>query len=234
MRNQARAVGRAASVAVLASGGVESAALLVEAMRRFERVYPLYVRKGFVWETVELAHLKRLLRRIRQDGLAGLTVLEAPLKDVYRAHWSLGKERIPGAKEPDSAVYLPGRNLLLLGLAGLFCSVRKIPTVWIGVLRGNPFRDAGKGFLAGMERLLKESLGRPVRIAAPLARSTKGRVIRKYPDLPWQFTFSCLNPAGRLHCGRCQKCAERKAGFRAAGVEDPTRYATVHGEPVEP
>ncbi|MDO8730180.1 MAG: 7-cyano-7-deazaguanine synthase, partial [Candidatus Omnitrophota bacterium] len=42
--------------------------------------------------------------------------------------------------------------------------------------------------------------------------------------LPWEKTFSCLNPKDHRHCGRCQKCAERRAGFRAAGVTDPTRY----------
>ena len=69
---------QARAVAVLVSGGIESAALLAEALRRYERVYPIYVRKGFVWETVELAHLKRLLPHFRADGLAQLAVLELP------------------------------------------------------------------------------------------------------------------------------------------------------------
>lgn len=222
------------AAAVLTSGGVESAALVAEAVRRCEPVYPVYVRKGFVWETVELAHLKRLLRALRSDRLAPLTVLGVPLAAVYEPHWSLGKDQVPGSRAPDSAVYLPGRNLLLLGLAGLFCGLRKIPVLWIGVLKGNPFRDAGGDFLKQMERLLEKSLGTPIRIEAPLAGMRKAQVIRKFPDLPWEFTFSCLNPAparrrsrggGCLHCGRCQKCAERQSGFRMAGIKDPTRYA---------
>ncbi len=209
---------------MLVSGGGESAALLSDAVRRYERVYPLYVRKGFVWETVELAHLKRLLPSFRSEGLAGLTVLELPLKQVYTAHWSLGKDRIPGSRAPDSEVYLPGRNLLLLSMAGLFCSMRRIPTLWIGTLKGNPFRDARSGFLRQMESLLEESQGTPLRIAAPLKELTKGQVIRRWKDLPWEKTFSCLNPKNHRHCGRCQKCAERRSGFRSSGFPDPTRY----------
>ena len=213
------------AVAVLVSGGVESAALLSEAVRRYERVYPLYVRKGFLWETVELAHLKRLLPFYKSEGLADLAVLDLPLKDVYKTHWSLGRNRVPSLRAPDPAVYLPGRNLLLLGLAGVFCGVRKIPTVWIGTLKGNPFRDARPAFLRQMRGLLHESLGLPLKVTAPFRKLTKGQVIRRWPDLPWGKTFSCLNPKDHRHCGRCQKCAERRSGFKAAGIPDPTRYA---------
>lgn len=213
------------AAAVLVSGGVESAAMLVDALKRFERVYPVYIRKGFIWETVEQAHLKRLLKSFHSEGLAPLSVLEAPMKPVYKSHWSLGVSRIPGARAPDSEVYLPGRNLLFLSLAGLFCSLRRVPVLWIGVLKGNPFKDARPGFLAGMERLIREAAGIPVKIETPYAAFSKGQVIRKHPEIDWRMTFSCLNPVNHRHCGRCQKCAERKTGFRAAAVVDPTLYS---------
>jgi 7-cyano-7-deazaguanine synthase len=44
-------------------------------------------------------------------------------------------------------------------------------------------------------------------------------------DLPLELTFSCIAPAGELHCGRCNKCAERRAAFREADREDRTSYA---------
>ena len=213
------------AVAVLTSGGVESAALLVEALKSYERVYPIFICKGLNWETCELSYLKKLLTALESDGLAELTVLEVPLGPIYQHHWSLGNVRIPGAKAPDVAVYLPGRNLLLLSLAGLFCSLRKIPSIWIGILKGNPFHDARAGFLRQLEDLLQESLGSHIRIAAPFHELTKAQVIRRWPTLPWEKTFSCLKPIKNNHCGRCQKCAERKTGFKAAGVQDPTRYA---------
>jgi 7-cyano-7-deazaguanine synthase len=216
---------RASALAVLVSGGVESAALLAKALGRYERVYPLYVKKGLRWEREELILLRRLLGRLKTDGLAKLTVLAVPVGRLYGSHWSLGSSRAPGFRAPDSAVYLPGRNLLLLSLGGLFCSFRKIPNLWIGTLKGNPFRDARGGFLRRMEGLLRDALEWPIRIAAPFRGLTKAQVIGRWKGLPWESTLSCLRPAGAAHCGRCQKCAERKKGFRRAGVADPTRYA---------
>ena len=216
---------QALAVAVLVSGGVESAAMLKEALQRYERVYPIYVQKGLNWEKAELASLRKLLLSFRSDGLAKLQVLNCPVKAVYGAHWSVGKSGTPGFQAPDAAVFLPGRNLLLLGLAGLFCSLRRIETLWIGILKGNPFRDARSGFLHQMEDLFWQTLGFHLRIAAPFRELTKAQVFKRWPGLPWEKTFSCLRPIRGLHCGFCQKCAERKSGFKTAGLPDPTRYA---------
>ena len=42
---------------------------------------------------------------------------------------------------------------------------------------------------------------------------------------PLELTFSCIAPVGDLHCGRCNKCFERRAAFRLIDMVDPTRYA---------
>lgn len=219
MKDQARAV------AVLTSGGVESAGMLAEALQRYERVYPIYVRKGFIWEKTELYWLRKLLAALAADGLARLTVLDVPVREIYGHHWSLGKRRVPGKKAPDRAVYLPGRNLILLSLGGLFCSLKRVPALWVGILKGNPFHDARSGFIRQIESLLQEGLGTSVRIASPLGELTKPEVLRRYRAVPWEMTFSCLRPIGRRHCGRCQKCAERMAGFRGAEIQDPAPHA---------
>ena len=40
-------------VAVLSSGGLDSAVMLVELCRRFEQIYPVYIRCGLFWEGAE-------------------------------------------------------------------------------------------------------------------------------------------------------------------------------------
>ena len=46
-------------VAVLASGGLDSAILVAELLRQGRAVHPIYVRFGLAWEPTEEAHLRR-------------------------------------------------------------------------------------------------------------------------------------------------------------------------------
>jgi 7-cyano-7-deazaguanine synthase len=52
----------------------------------------------------------------------------------------------------------------------------------------------------------------------------KAAVMHLGRDLPLQHTFSCMRPMAGLHCGKCNKCAERQRAFADAGMADPTRY----------
>jgi 7-cyano-7-deazaguanine synthase len=54
----------------------------------------------------------------------------------------------------------------------------------------------------------------------------KNQVMQLGRELPLELTFSCIAPLRGLHCGRCNKCAERQAAFRAAALPDRTAYAT--------
>jgi 7-cyano-7-deazaguanine synthase len=44
-------------------------------------------------------------------------------------------------------------------------------------------------------------------------------------DCPLELTFSCIAPVDDLHCGVCNKCAERQTAFRLVNRRDLTRYA---------
>ena len=132
---------------------------------------------------------------------------------------------IPSAASPDAAVYLPGRNLLLIGAAAIYAVDQGASTIALGTLAGNPFGDATPAFFTSLARCVSQALSRSVRILTPLRRMTKAQLITAYPDLPYELTMSCLAPRGGRHCGRCNKCAERRRAFRQARVSDPTRYA---------
>src|SRR5437868_6116717 len=89
------------ALAVLVSGGLDSAILLGEALRTHEVVHPLYVRQGLYWEAVELRHLKQFLRAVRGPALRPLEVLHLPVADLYGLHWSITGRGVPGADMPD-------------------------------------------------------------------------------------------------------------------------------------
>jgi 7-cyano-7-deazaguanine synthase len=213
------------SVCVLVSGGVESAALLAGALGRSRRVHPVYVRGGLRWETAELHWLRRYLKALSAAApgrrLAPLKILRLDLAGIYGRHWSTSGE-VPGARSADRAVYLPGRNVALFSAAACHAAVVGASAVEIGVLKGNPFADSSPDFLRKMSAALSEGLGRRIRLRAPFAALKKSDVIRRGARvggraMPLELTFSCIRPRGLRPCGACNKCAERRKAFLAAG-----------------
>ena len=200
--------------------------MLGELARRYRKVYPVFIRYGLVWETAELQHLKRFLRSARIPRVQSLTVLDLPVRDLYGVHWSTTGRKVPHARTSDEAVYLPGRNLLLLSKATVFCALNKIDTIAVGSLGHNPFPDATPKFFREFATIAGEALKFRVKVIAPFRALPKEKVIRRGKSLPLHLSFSCIAPRRGMHCGRCNKCAERQHAFCEAGVEDLTRYAT--------
>ncbi len=216
----------ASRVAVLASGGLDSCVLIGD-LARTRTVVPIYIRQGLAWETVELYWLKQFLRVSASARLrvAPLKIFSLPMADVYGAHWSTGRGRIPGARTRDEAVYLPGRNLILSVKAAVFAAMQGIREIAIGSLDHNPFPDASVPFYRAWSKAVSQGLGNPIRVVAPFRGKSKVEVIQIGRNLPLELTFSCLNPVGKTHCGKCNKCAERRRAFTAAKVVDRTQYA---------
>lgn len=216
-------------VAVLFSGGLDSAVLLAIAAERAP-VQPIYVSVGLAWEDAELATAARLFdARTYRGRVLPLVVLRLDMRDVYPAsHWAVRGEA-PGFDTPDEDVYIDGRNIVLLSKASVFMARAKITRVLIGPLAGNPFPDATRAFFDAMQHALSMGLAAPIQIEAPLSSMHKADVIRKGVELgvPLELTLSCMQPVEGMHCGRCSKCRERRDGFLGAGVSDGTIYATL-------
>lgn len=211
-------------ISVLASGGLDSSVLVAQLAKAAE-VYPIYVRCGLKWEEAELGGLRSFLTALENPNVMPLTVLSVPAAAIYGEHWSVSGARVPAADEADEAVLIPGRNILLLGLAAVWCSTHGVSRIAIGSLDGNPFPDATPEFFESFSRALGIGLGRIVQIEAPFRGLHKEAIIREFKDLPLELTLTCMAPERGVHCGRCNKCRERQLAFETAGVPDHTAYA---------
>ena len=211
-------------VCVLISGGLDSCVLLAHLAEQGWEVTPLYVQAGLVWERVEQIWVRRFLARLNHPGLKPLRLLSLPVEDIYQSHWSTTGQAVPGAHTEDSAVYLPGRNLLLLSKAAVYCALHRIGVIALGLLKGNPFPDATPAFLRGFEQVAGSALSHSLQVVTPFSQFSKAEVIDLGKELPLELTFSCIRPVGERHCGGCNKCAERRRSFAEAGVKDRTDY----------
>lgn len=219
---------RSETIGVLASGGLDSAILIGHLLREERRVQPFYIRTGLVWQAEELPALQRFLAAIATGELAKLVVLDLPLADLYDGHWSLTGDGTPAADSPDEAVFLPGRNALLIVKAAVWCQLHGVTELAMAPLGSSPFEDASGAFFRDFQAAVNRGSPRQVRLTRPFGEMAKHQVMALGRDLPLELTFSCISPINHLHCGRCNKCAERKSAFREAGIEDRTHYANDH------
>jgi 7-cyano-7-deazaguanine synthase len=225
--------------AVLLSGGLDSAVLLAEEAAS-GAVQPIYVSVGLAWERAEQAMVSRFLASTSLqaigDRVRPLVSLSVDMRDVYAAtHWAI-EGRPPSYHTPDEDVYLPGRNVILLGKSAVFCAANRIERLVLGTLAHNPFPDATPDFRAAMARALSLGLAHTLHVDAPYAGASKADVIRRGAALgvPFELTLSCMSPPPStisqepsvIHCGTCSKCRERHDAFLDAGLNDPTEYAS--------
>ena len=213
------------SVALLFSGGIDSSVLLAELAKEYREVYPLYVQNGLAWEKTERTCIDRFLKAFHSPHVKPLTLLDLPIQDLQRAHWSVTGKGVPDEASDDTAVYIPGRNIFLLAKAGVWCNLKDIRRIAIGILKGNPFPDTTPSFFEAVEESFSRGLRFDISILTPFSHLSKKEVIQRGEELPLELTFSCFDPHGESHCGRCNKCGERRRAFRNAAIPDKTRYA---------
>jgi 7-cyano-7-deazaguanine synthase len=220
------------SAIVLLSGGLDSATALAIARSQGYRTFALSVHYGqrHVAELEAAARVAAALgaheHRVMGVDLAGiggsaLTDIAVPIPETASAG-------IP-------VTYVPARNTLLLSLALGWAEVAGAGDIFVGVnfLDYSGYPDCRPEFIDAFQRLAQLATkagveGSRMTIQAPLIRMTKADIIRTGRELgvDYGMTVSCYqaDAAGRA-CGKCDSCRLRAAGFAAAGVPDPTRYA---------
>src|SRR5690606_17639202 len=93
-------------------------------------------------------------------------------------------------------------------------------------LEANPFPDATDSFFTALQNMLAIGMVSDIQIERPFRSLDKRAVMELGRGAPLEYTFSCIAPVGKLHCGKCNKCAERQIAFQSVGWNHPTTYAT--------
>jgi 7-cyano-7-deazaguanine synthase len=238
-------------VAVLLGGGVESTALVKRFLSEGRAVVPIHVHCGLVWDDCETRYVRRFLESNAGSELASLVEIRLPLEDFLRGHWTVTGVNVPRAGASSADLEIPLRNLTLLSFAlhrlrqlrngddaailpraGADNTHPATPVaaagaymLALGTTADNCYRDGSRAYFDKCEEVLSLDAGCPVRVLTPFIGLDKTQVIRSSDAATLEQSFSCVSPAGELHCGQCIKCGRRQSAFRAAGVRDPTIYA---------
>ena len=216
---------------VLLSGGLDSATVLAAA-----------VRDGFACYALSFDYGQR--HRCELDCAAAVAAAAGARHLVMKIDlqaWggsALTDDRIAVPDAADShgvpITYVPARNLVFLSFATAWAEVLKARDIFIGVnsVDYSGYPDCRSAFInafAEAARLGTCACDENWRfnIHTPLQKLSKAEIIRRGIELnvDYSLSVSCyqVDSEGRA-CGVCDSCTLRKAGFAAAGVQDPTRY----------
>ena len=130
--------------------------------------------------------------------------------------------------------YVPARNTIFLSLALGLAEATGAASIWIGVnaLDYSGYPDCRPEFVRAFQDLANLATrvgieGERFRIETPLLHMTKADIAAEAHRLGLDagMSWSCYDPVGDAHCGRCDACRLRSRGFAEAGLPDPTVYA---------
>ncbi len=132
--------------------------------------------------------------------------------------------------------YVPARNTIFLSFALGRAEVLGAGSIFIGVnaVDYSGYPDCRPEYIEAYQRVAnlatKASVeGKAVTIHTPLISLSKAEIISTGVTLgvDYSLTHSCYDPLrDGGACGECDSCIIRRAGFREAGVDDPTRYGS--------
>jgi 7-cyano-7-deazaguanine synthase len=217
---------------VLLSGGLDSStALAIARAHRFE-CYALSVHYG-QRHHAELAAAGQiaLVLGAREHRVMGVDLAGIGGSALIDAGVAIPESPTTGIP----VTYVPARNTLLLSLALGWAEVVGAADIFVGVnaVDYSGYPDCRPEFIEAFERLARLATkagveGARFKIQTPLIAMSKADIIRAGTLLgvDYSMTVSCYQagPDGAA-CAKCDSCRLRAAGFAAARIADPTRYA---------
>jgi 7-cyano-7-deazaguanine synthase len=216
---------------VLLSGGLDSATVLAIAKSEGYECYCL----SFDYHQRHIAELEAARRVAKALGAKEHRVVQFDLANFGGS--ALTDESIAVPEAPSEGIpvtYVPARNTIMLSLSLAWAEVLGAQDIFIGVnaLDYSGYPDCRKEYVESFERMANLATkagveGRRLRVHAPLIDLNKAQIIQRGHALgvDYGMTVSCYQADSEGNaCGVCDSCRFREAGFKAAGIPDPTHY----------
>jgi 7-cyano-7-deazaguanine synthase len=221
------------SAVVLLSGGLDSSVAMAIAIDEGYRVHALTVDYGQRHQR-ELESARAMAAHHGVDH----KVVRVDLSAFGGSALTDGLIKVPSGTPLDEIgasippTYVPARNTVFIAMAASWAEALGADAVFIGAnaVDYSGYPDCRPEFIEAMERAIGAGTkrgveGDPIRIVAPIIRSTKAEIVRRglELDVPFRLTWSCYR-GRRKACGHCESCQLRLQGFADAGAVDPLEY----------
>ena len=216
---------------VLVSGGLDSATTLAIAKDGGFDCHALSFDYG-QRHRIELSAARRVAIHfgVREHKIVKLDLGQiggSALTDLSIAVPDKPQEQIP-------ITYVPARNTIFLSCALAWAEVLDTQDIFIGInaVDYSGYPDCRPEYIAAFRQLARLATragveGKSFEVHTPLIDLSKTDIIKRGASLgvDYSMTISCYqaNEIGQA-CRHCDACHLREAGFKQAGIADPTIY----------
>lgn len=210
---------------IILSGGMDSVTMLYEYRDRIELALTFDYGSNHAENEIACArlHCERL----------GIRHIIIPLDFMHRYFTSSllqGGDAIPEGhytSENMASTVVPFRNGIMLSIACGMAESNGLKLVMIANHGGDHtiYPDCREEFIQAMSQAMTAGTDTDVRVFAPYTNITKSDIARHGRDLGLDYseTWSCYK-GGKVHCGKCGTCIERREALAEAGINDTTEY----------
>ena len=210
---------------IILSGGMDSVTMLYEYRDRIELALTFDYGSNHADNEIACArlHCERL----------GIRHIIIPLDFMHRYFTSSllqGGDAIPEGhytSENMASTVVPFRNGIMLSIACGMAESNGLKVVMIANHGGDHtiYPDCREEFIQAMSQAMTAGTDTDVRVFAPYTNITKSDIARHGRDLGLDYseTWSCYK-GGKVHCGKCGTCIERREALAEAGINDNTEY----------
>lgn len=223
-------------ILVLASGGLDSTALLYKAVKQVgaSSVFALNMYYGqkhhkemeyFQWqmERLGIENYRTLDLSSIFEGYKGCTLLQGG-GDIPHESYAEQLSKKPGTV----STYVPFRNGLFLSVAASVAIQEGCDIIWYGAhaddAAGDAYPDCTEEFIQSMATAIWEGSGRTINMYGPWTQLNKAGVVAEgvkagMTQEDFEHTWSCYE-GGDEPCGKCGTCIDRKAALEANGLKN--------------
>ncbi len=207
------------------SGGMDSTTLLYERASEISLAVSFDYGSNHNGREIPFAkfHCEKL-------GIEHITIPLKFMHDYFKSSLLSGADAIPEgtyADENMKSTVVPFRNGIMLSVAAGLAESRGLSKVMMANHFGDHdiYPDCRKEFVDAMSQAMSAGTYANITIDAPYTLISKADIARRGKSLGVDYgqTWSCYK-GGKVHCGKCATCLERKAALAEAGIEDATEY----------
>ncbi len=214
-------------VCVLLSGGMDSVTAFYDALVTHEVMACLSFDYGSKHNACEIPFAKLHSDR---NGVVHHTVSLDFMDRLFTSDLLRSGGAIPDghyAEESMKQTVVPFRNGIMLAVATGYAESIGAEAVVIAAHSGDHaiYPDCREPFMQAMGAAMETGTYAQIQLLRPFIATDKTGIVRRGAELGIDYseTWSCYK-SGRIHCGTCGTCVERREAFLLAGLPDPTVY----------